>query len=61
MVKMNQFSSERKMMSVVVRNQRTGLEVNYSKGADAIIKAKLEEIGATELQIFNQVEHLAAE
>lgn len=40
-LKVNEFSSARKMMSVVVRSETTGEEKNYAKGADSKIRAKL--------------------
>jgi phospholipid-translocating ATPase len=60
-IKINEFSSARKMMSVVVKSAATGEETNYAKGADSMIKSKLSRFETEELELYNVVETLAAE
>ena len=44
-MKIHEFSSERKMMSITVKEEKTGKFFNYAKGADMMIKQKLQTIG----------------
>jgi len=48
-------------MSVVVKNEETGQQTNYAKGADSMIRSKLAKFQVREQELYNVVETLAAE
>lgn len=51
-VKIYEFNSDRKMMSLTVQNCETGIYYNFAKGADMVIKERLSEIEDEEKDIF---------
>lgn len=51
-IKFYEFTSERKMMSITVKRQSDGALLNFAKGADMMIKKKLEEQGKTGFTLF---------
>ena len=58
-VKIYEFSSDRKMMSVTVREEKTGKYFNFAKGADMMIKQKLQSISRREQVQFQNLESYA--
>jgi len=51
-IKFYEFTSERKMMSITVKRQSDGALLNFAKGADMMIKKKLEEQGKAGVTLF---------
>ena len=43
-----EFTSDRKMMSITVKNLADNKLINYSKGADNVMKTKLDKFGTKE-------------
>lgn len=58
-VKIYEFSSDRKMMSITVKEEKTGKFFNFAKGADMMIKSKLHSIGRKEQAQFQNLESYA--
>ena len=58
-LKVFEFSSDRKMMSVTVKRE-DGQVVNYAKGADMMIKKKLENVYAEEESLINKLNSYAS-
>ena len=51
----NEFTSERGMMSVIVRNQESQEIFNYAKGSDQAIRQRLDHIGDSERSMFSEL------
>ena len=59
-IKLNEFSSDRKMMSIVVRRESDDLVMCYVKGADmAVYMRILNNSGPQEKSLYNQLERYA--
>ena len=48
------------MMSILVRNKETGKIQSFSKGSDAAMKLRSSENGPNEINLFKDVDMLAA-
>lgn len=60
LIKSYEFTSDRKMMSVTVRRISDNTVINFAKGADTVIGAKLAVPGEHETAMFNELESYAA-
>lgn len=55
-----EFTSERKMMSITLIRLSDNLIVNYTKGADDLIKNLLEDKGFTEMNVIDEIDMYGA-
>lgn len=57
-LKVNHFSSDRKMMSIIVRSS-DGVIYNFCKGADTVIQKKLSQLGQVEINLIESLDSFA--
>ena len=60
LIKNYEFTSDRKMMSITVRRASDNVVMNFAKGADTVIRARLAVNGERETALFNELESYAA-
>ena len=58
-IQIHEFTSDRKMMSITVQKQGDAQLINFAKGADMMIKNKLNETGDTERALINDLDEYA--
>lgn len=58
-IKVYEFNSDKKMMSVTVKRQSDGLIFNFAKGADMAITKRLKEVGEKEIKMMDLLNSFA--